>query len=130
MISDTLRLELEPFGIKVVDLKTAVVATNLIHNMQETQKPSLPNQSIYKPAKDVVQKALRQEAFVGQGMPAAEWARAVVADLQKPKTPLVIWRGASAWLVRLSTILPFGSLDSKAKQITGMDMVAAILVGK
>lgn len=38
MISDTLRLELEPFGIKVIDLRTAIVKTNLIKNLRENRK--------------------------------------------------------------------------------------------
>ena len=40
MFSDTLRLEFQPFGITVVDRRTAVARTNLIRNMREEKKPS------------------------------------------------------------------------------------------
>lgn len=128
MFSDTLRLELQPFGIKVVDLRTGVVKTNLIGNVQQSQKEGgkeelLPKGSLYQPAKDTVEKALRQEAFVGQGMPSEKWARGVVGDLLKAKPPGVIWRGESAWLTRIATMLPFGTFDGMVKKLTGLDVV-------
>ena len=42
MFSDTLRLELQPFGITVVDLRTAIVKTNFFKNLREHQNPILP----------------------------------------------------------------------------------------
>ena len=39
MFSDTLRLELQPFGITVVDLRTAVVRTNLIREYERGEEP-------------------------------------------------------------------------------------------
>ena len=124
IISDTLRLELEPFGIKVVDLRTAVVKTNLIKNMRETEKPVLPKGSIYEPARDVVEKSLRQEQFENAGMSAEKWSKANVQDLMKKNPPPVIWRGESAWLTWLGTVLPFGTFDGVIKKLTGMDKVA------
>lgn len=126
MFSDTLRLELQPFGIKVVDLRTGVVESNLIGNVQQSQKESaqlLPEGSMYTPAKETVEKALRQEAFEGLGMPSDEWARGVVGDLMKTKPPAVIWRGKKASMTRFATILPFGLLDGTMKKLTGLDLV-------
>ena len=65
MLSDGLRLELSPFRITVVDLRTAVVRTNLIKNLRDSKQPCLPQTSIYLPAKDVVEKALRQGGIHG-----------------------------------------------------------------
>ncbi|KAI0840583.1 NAD(P)-binding protein [Hypoxylon sp. FL0890] len=127
MLSDSLRLELQPFGIKVVDLRTGVVRTNLIKNLQEKSNPTLPKGSIYEPAREVVEKALRQEGFEGQGMPAEQWAEAIVRDLQKSNPPPVIWRGESAFLTRISTVLPFGMFDGLVKKIAGLDVVEQIV---
>ena len=124
MFSDTLRLEMEPFGVKVVDLRTAVVKTNLIRNMREREKPKLPPGSIYEPAKEVIEKALRQEQFDDAGMPADEWSKLIVKELLKPKPKPVIWKGESAWLTWFGTVLPFGTLDGFIKKLTGMDVVA------
>lgn len=123
MLSDSMRLELEPFGITVVDLRTGVVKTNLIKNLKETQQPSLPKGSIYEPARDAVEKALRQDGFEDTGMPANNWAKLVVQDLLKKNPPSVIWRGDSAWLTRLAAILPFGMFDGMVKKLTGLDVV-------
>lgn len=127
MFSDTLRLELQPFGITVVDLRTALVRTNIIRNMREAKKPTLPKGSIYEPAKEVVEKALRQEQFDDAGMPAQKWSKLVVHDLLKKNPPPVIWTGESAFLLWLGTILPFGTLDGFVKKLTGMDVVAQIV---
>lgn len=123
MFSDSLRLELQPFGITVVDLRTGVIKTNLIKNMQESKQPSLPKNSIYEPAKEAVEKALRQEGFEDTGMPAPKWAELVVQDLSKKNPPSVIWRGESAWLTRIATVLPFGMFDGMVKKLTGLDVV-------
>ncbi|KAI4277551.1 MAG: hypothetical protein LQ337_001673 [Flavoplaca oasis] len=123
MLSDSLRLELEPFGIVVVDLRTGVVKTNLIKNMNQSKQPALPKGSIYEPAREAVEKALRQGGFENQGMPSDRWAKLVVQDLLKQKPPSVIWKGESAWLTRIATMLPFGMLDSMVKKLTGLDIV-------
>ncbi len=124
MISDTLRLELELFGIKVVDLRTAVVKTNLIKNMRETEKPVLPKGSIYEPTKEVMKKSLRQEQFDNAKMPANKWSKATVRDLMKKNPSPIIWRGESAWLTWLETILPFGTLNGFIKKLIEMNKIA------
>ena len=60
MISNPLRLELQPFSIKIIDLRTAIVKTNLIN---KPQNRFLPPGSIYAPAKKTVKKSLSQEQF-------------------------------------------------------------------
>ncbi|KAH8667175.1 hypothetical protein BGZ61DRAFT_558591 [Ilyonectria robusta] len=127
MLSDTLRLELQPFGVKVIDLRTGIVNTNFIKNMVESVKPSLPEGSIYEPAKEVVEKGLRLGVHEGGSMPAEQWAEYVVHDLLKKKPPAVIWKGDSAFLARIGTVLPFGTLDSTVKSMTGLDVVEQIM---
>ncbi|MCJ1286180.1 hypothetical protein MMC26_005525 [Xylographa opegraphella] len=127
MFSDSLRLELQPFGITVVDLRTGVVKTNLIKNSKELKQPSLPKGSIYEPARETVEKVMRQEGFENTGMPAQQWAKAVVQDLLKMNPPPVIWRGESAWLTRLAAVLPFGMFDGMVKKLTGLDIVAQMV---
>jgi NAD(P)-dependent dehydrogenase (short-subunit alcohol dehydrogenase family) len=57
MLSDTLRLELGVLGISVVDLKTGVVRSNLTKNQKEVKPPTLPENSVCCPAREVVEKA-------------------------------------------------------------------------
>lgn len=127
MLSDTLRLELGALGITVVDMKTGLVRSNLIKNGQEAKPPRLPDTSFYIPARDIVEKALSQETFVGVGTPAPVWAKAVVKDLLKKKPPTIIYRGEQAWLAWLVGFLPVGTFDGTVKKLTGLDVVEKIM---
>jgi NADP-dependent 3-hydroxy acid dehydrogenase YdfG len=122
MFSDILRLELQPFDIEVVNLKTAGVKTNIVQNIQARQ-PQLPASSIFAAAKELVESALRSEWVGDRGITAEEWAKGVVADLQKSSVPPVIWRGESAWMARFASILPFGWIDGTYKRMTGLEKI-------
>lgn len=123
MFSDSQRLELGPFGITVVDLKTGVVESNLQKNHREARQISLPKGSIYEPAKEAVEGVMRGDKFESSGMPAPQWAGLVVQDLLRKRPPPNIWRGSQAWLAWIGTVLPFGMLDGTVKKMTGVDVV-------
>lgn len=124
--SDAMRLELQAVGISVVELRTGGVKTNVVANVQ-TRQPELPAGSIYTPAKELVETALRYEWFGNMGITAEQWAKEVVADLLKKPPPLVIWRVESAWLARLGSVFPFGWFDGRLKKLTGLDKVESAL---
>lgn len=123
MFSESLRLELEPFDIRVVDLKTGGVKTNFFNNAKERYDVRLPKDSIYEPARETVEKTLSGEIFTSTAMPPEQWARLVVKDLLQKRPPLNIWRGTSATLSWLATLLPVGTLDGQVKKMTGIDVV-------
>ncbi|TVY18691.1 NADPH-dependent 1-acyldihydroxyacetone phosphate reductase [Lachnellula arida] len=123
MFSNTMRLELQVFDITVIELKTGLVQSNLIQNQKESKEISLPEDSIYAPAKEQLEKAMRQDEFVGVGMISQQWGKLVVQDLLKNNPPPVIWRGDHAMLARIGTILPFGMLDGTIKKIAGLDKI-------
>jgi 1-acylglycerone phosphate reductase len=117
--SDTQRLELAPFGVRVVDLKTGAVHSNINNG----PKATLPENSIYAPARERVEKSMSMEDIVKGAMSQEVWAKATVADLLKKSPPPNIWRGTNAWLVWVGTKLPFGWLDGTVKKITGLDVL-------
>jgi NAD(P)-dependent dehydrogenase (short-subunit alcohol dehydrogenase family) len=123
IFSDSLRLELEPFGVTVVELKTGAVKTNMIKNQKENTPISLPADSIYAPAKDAVESAMRNDKMSDMGSPPDRWAAEVVGDLTRKKIPAMIWRGYNAKAGRLGTIFPHGMMDSTLKKMTGLDVV-------
>ncbi|TPX15361.1 uncharacterized protein E0L32_004638 [Thyridium curvatum] len=55
MLSGTLRLELEPFGVQVVDLKAGGVQINFFPNQEGGHYPTLPKGSLYKVAEKEVE---------------------------------------------------------------------------
>ena len=127
MFSDSQRLELQPFGITVVDLKTGLVTSNIFKNTKEAMPVSLPKDSIYEPAKEAVEKAMRGDSLEDSGTPAQEWARLVVQDLLRKRPPPVVWRGDGAGFARIGTILPFGMLDGMVKKMKALDVVERML---
>lgn len=64
---------LAPFGIRVVDLKTGAVSSNLIKTQKATTQITLPKGSIYEPAREVVESAMRNDKMAGVGMPAQQY---------------------------------------------------------
>ncbi|OQO03443.1 hypothetical protein B0A48_10107 [Cryoendolithus antarcticus] len=125
MMTDTLRLELAAFDIDVVNLKTGGVNTNIVHS-NAAAKAALPSDSIYAPARELVEPML-QGSWVSSGISADEWAKGVVSDLLKPHLPLSIWRGKSAGMARLGSLLPSAWFDGYLKRIMGLDKVEAML---
>ena len=126
MFSKVQRLELEAFGITVVELKTGNVTSNFINKLRDA-KVSLPKDSVYQPAREAVERSLRQDTFADAGLPAEQWAKGVVQDLLKKSSPPVIWRGEQAWLARFAAIMPFGMFDGTVKKLTELDIVERII---
>ncbi|KAG4431230.1 hypothetical protein IFR05_013289 [Cadophora sp. M221] len=129
MFSDILRLELEGFNIKVVDLKTGGVKSNILANLTRTE---LPKDSIYDAAREGAEKMLSGEklkSLKGTFVDADAWAEGVVKDLSQSKPPHQIWRGGQAWLARIGTLLPVGLFDGQLKNITGLDDVIRKIKG-
>jgi 1-acylglycerone phosphate reductase len=123
MFSDILRLELQAFNIRVVDLKTGGVKSNILANLTHTE---LPANSIYAAARAEADKMLSGEklkSLKGTFVDADVWAKGVVKDLTKSTPPHQIWRGGSAWLARLAILLPVGLFDGELKKMTGLDDV-------
>ncbi|ETI26634.1 hypothetical protein G647_10395 [Cladophialophora carrionii CBS 160.54] len=125
-VTETLRLEMQPFDIKVVDLKTAAVKSRFFDNVGTNDAVVLSDSSPYAAGKDVV------ETFMQNGPPAKlmdadAWAKNVVADLSKrggKGAPDQIWRGAgatSAWFA--ATFIPVGWLDGTVKKYSGLKEV-------
>ena len=126
VFSDTLRLELEPFNIKVVDLRTGNVLSNLNANAKANAR-SLPDGSIYEPAREVLDSVLRLENWDGVGWSAERWAKEVSAGILKKSPSYTIWKGANAWTVRLLALFPTGTFDGMVKKLSKLDVVSQIL---
>jgi 1-acylglycerone phosphate reductase len=128
MLTDNLRLELGPFNIKVIDLKTGVVRTNFFSNQTGGADANLPKNSLYMPARDAIERSMRGDAVAGDMMDADKWAEQVVADLLASKPPLRVWRGGNAWLIWfLRRFMPFNFIDGNLKKMGGLDALKEAL---
>jgi 1-acylglycerone phosphate reductase len=123
MFSNIQRQELQPFGIKVVELKTGIVRSNFLKNQGTAVSTTLPENSIYAPARERIEEHLRGDAAEAIGADAGTWAADVVQDLMKAKPPPFIWRGSQAGFIRLTTLLPATMMDGQFKKISGIDVL-------
>jgi short-subunit dehydrogenase len=127
MFTGALRMELDAFNIKVVEMKTGSVKTNLISNLRQYESNKLPDGSIYDPAREEIEKGLRMEILDKEGMPAQQWATEVVRDLTAKSPPECIWRGRYTTHVWISSFLPGWVLGPTVKRVTGFDKVQQML---
>ncbi|KAF2719170.1 NAD(P)-binding protein [Polychaeton citri CBS 116435] len=98
--SDTLRVELAPFGVRVVTVVTGGVKSNIARTSR-----SLPDDSIYLPLRD--EYTSRQVHSQQVGMAAEDYARSVASQVLGWRRRNVIWEGGKSWLVYfVSTFLP------------------------
>jgi 1-acylglycerone phosphate reductase len=122
MLTDNLRIELAPFNVKVVDLKTGAVHSNFFENI--STPPVLPKDSIYAPAREVIEKSMAGES-IPPAITAESWAEQVVRDLLSLKPPTHVWRGQSAWMVWFfRRFMPYTLSDSMLAKMGGLNVLA------
>lgn len=108
-LTDSLRIELRPFGISVVSLQPGAVLSRFGHSAAaQTCRPESP-QSLYAP----FEKQIRDRAQISQqgGMQAADFAARVVDDLLRDPPPAVIRHAPLSRKLPLLARLPIGIRD-------------------
>ncbi|KAI8961685.1 putative estradiol 17 beta-dehydrogenase [Daldinia sp. FL1419] len=119
-LTEVLRLELAPFGIRVINLMTGAIRSTFFTNIPTT---TLPPNSIYNLAKETVEKAMVGAETNQKGTDRFEWADQVARDLNRPKPPYLIWRGKFSSVVRYLSLFPVGWFDGFAKGLVGLDVL-------
>lgn len=100
-VSETLRLEMVPFGVKVITIITGAIESNIMTNNPEFK---LPPGSLYAPVEKVMRTLSRgEDASSKMRSKAAEYAEKVVGDILKGTTGM-IWRGNMATMVRFASL--------------------------
>ncbi|KAF4458309.1 general amidase, partial [Fusarium albosuccineum] len=113
-LTESLRIELAPFGIRTINLVTGGVQSTFHANSPDAK---LPADSIYNIAKEAIEEPMSGKE-VGINKPhATTWANQVAKDLSQRKPPYMIFRGAKAGTARLATLLPIGTADGTIKKI-------------
>ncbi|AKS05141.1 SDR family NAD(P)-dependent oxidoreductase [Pseudomonas trivialis] len=116
-LSEALRMELAPFGIKVITLQPGKVASNVRERARE--RVIFPADSIYAPFQEHLENRAR---FSEQGaMPAEEFARRVLPALLTDVAPLIIREGPlSVRMPFLMRWLPRRLFDRGIRQLFGL----------
>ena len=90
--TDTLRLELKPFGVRVVNVVTGGVKSHIARTVR-----TLKSGSIYLPVEKDFERRLTHSQSLG--METEKYARSVVEQLTGLRKKTTIWEGSRSWLV-------------------------------
>lgn len=90
--SNTLRLELAPFGVRVVTVVTGGVTSNISRTHR-----TLPEGSIYLPIASEYER--RQTHSQANAIPNEQYARSVLGQVLDRPSRDTIWEGGRSWLV-------------------------------
>ncbi|OQD76291.1 hypothetical protein PENANT_c127G06394 [Penicillium antarcticum] len=126
MLIQNMRLELAPFDIKVIDLKTGGVNTNIHDNDPVCH---LPSSSPYTVLQREIEKFSTGD-MNSAGQEPGVWAKNVVSDLKKHNPSNIIWRGKSSTQIWLASHLPITTLDSTMKKVASLDVLEKKIHGK
>lgn len=99
MLSETLRLELSPFGVEVVTVMVGVIDTPFHANEISV---SLPPTSAYSPIKDTIAKLAAGEGGP-KGTPPHELAEALVVDIVGGGKGGLVWKGALSGTMKFAS---------------------------
>lgn len=103
--SDTLRVELAPFGVQVVTVVTGGVKSNISRTHR-----TLPKDSMYLPLANEYEA--RQTHSQANAIPNEQYARSVVRQVLGRPPRDTIWEGGKSWLVWwITSFLPRWVLD-------------------
>ncbi|KAI0051604.1 NAD-P-binding protein [Auriscalpium vulgare] len=120
-LSNTMRVELAPFGIKVINVCTGGVESNI------SRPYTMPDDSLYKSMNDLYQErrvSVSQEA----ALPAALYAQKVVAETLRPEPRAWMWAGKNAFFIWfMDTFFSKTTLDWLMSRKFGMDIFAGRL---
>ncbi|RDW77384.1 hypothetical protein BP6252_05437 [Coleophoma cylindrospora] len=122
--SRTLRVELEPFDVRVLVVVTGGVQSNISRTHR-----SLPENSLYLPLSAEYER--RQTHSQENAMPNEAYAREVVAAALKPKPTKWLWRGHQAFVVWFTrAYLGTWLYDLVLPRMFGLHRLKAIVKGR
>ncbi|KAL1960387.1 hypothetical protein VTO42DRAFT_8347 [Malbranchea cinnamomea] len=103
--SNTLRVELAPFGVRVVTIVTGGVKSNIARVDR-----ILKEDSLYQPIKEEYARRVKHSQEVG--MDTTQYAKSVTRQVLQSRPAKWIWEGGSSRLVWfVTTFLPQGIMD-------------------
>lgn len=117
LISDSLRMELAPFGISVITVQPGAIQSSLGDNAAKNVDQYA--HSVYAPLADYI----RGRAYASQKNPtsAEEFSRVLVDKLFRPKIDKLIRIGRQSTYLPLLTKLPGNILDNLMSKAFGLD---------
>jgi len=122
--TDVLRIELAPFKVRVMELVTGGVASNITNDMKE---PHVPETSLYAPIKAEIKASCEPERVRKLVSAGDVYAKKVVGDILRPGgPPKWTWRGYLAttmWCIWIVKCMWKGALDGLIARTCGLHLL-------
>ncbi|KAI1003161.1 hypothetical protein K3495_g5039 [Podosphaera aphanis] len=90
-LTETLRIELAPLGVRTMLVVTGIIKTNFVANLPT--KAVLPTNSFYWPAREEVTEVMQGKEAAVIGMDVEQYAQAVVRNALKRRPTMRLWIG-------------------------------------
>lgn len=119
-ISDAMRMELAPFGIRVMEVQPGAIGTQFARNASAEAEQAISEQSPWWP----VREQIRARARASQDHPSAvgEFATALLKAVQQPSPARLVRLGnGSCVLPLLAAWMPKGLLEKVLRKKFGLD---------
>lgn len=118
-LSDGLRMELAPFGVRVLEVQPGAIASSFGANASREAEQLIAEDSPWWPIREGIRA--RARASQDNPTPAGDFARDVLNAVQRPKPPRLLRLGnGSRALPLLALLLPRGLLEWVLKRKFGL----------
>lgn len=101
IMTDQMRLELSPWGVRAILVTTGAIRTKFFDNLPSA--PRLPENSLYYPAKDVIEPALAGTEVEKNAMDVNSYAEVVVNNALRSSPKKHLWSGGGALITWLAS---------------------------
>jgi len=119
-ISDALRMELAPFGIRVMEVQPGAIGTQFARHASAEAEQVIGEHSPWWPVREYVRA--RARASQDRPTPVAEFATALLKAVQRPKPARLVRLGnGSRALPLLAMWMPKGLLEKALRRKFGLD---------
>ncbi|MDR8366542.1 SDR family oxidoreductase [Pseudomonas sp. JL3] len=119
-LSDALRMELAPFGVRVMEVQPGAIESSFAKNAGHEAEQLITEQSPWFPLREGIRA--RAKASQDKPTPASEFAAGLLKAVQQSKPPRLIRIGNGSWaLPLLATLLPKGLLESTLMKRFGLN---------
>ncbi|KAJ5633115.1 hypothetical protein N7490_009454 [Penicillium lividum] len=96
IVTDQMRIEFSPWGVRAILVTTGAIKTKFFENLPIT--PVLPDNSLYYPAKDLIEPALAGAELEKSAMEVNSYAEVVVNNAIRSSPKKHLWSGGGAFI--------------------------------
>ncbi len=124
-LSDALRLELAPFGIRVVCVQPGGIESNFGNSSSAGVQRVMKPESWYTSIREYIDK--RAQESQSSPMPAEELAKKIVSIVASKNPPAIVRLGTRSFMLPfLKTALPTAVLDTMFRKRFGLHKISSI----